>query len=187
MMRVAITGGIGSGKSFVCRLLEKRGIKVYDCDSEAKRIMMSSADVRERLTRLVGKQTYIDGKLNKAVLTQYLLSSADNANKINGIVHPAVAADFIASGYSWMECALLFSSGFNRYVDRVICVSAPYEVRVQRIMQRDNITQDKASAWIDCQMPQEEVASLSDFVIVNDGAKQVEPQIEQILKNLFNN
>lgn len=187
MIRVAITGGIGSGKSFVCRLLEKRGIRVYDCDSEAKRIMVSSADVREKLTRLIGKRTYIDGKLNKAVLAKYLLSSKDNANKINGIVHPVVAADFIASNYMWMECALLFSSGFNRYVDRVVCVSAPYEVRLRRIMQRDNITRAKASAWIDCQMPQEEVASLSDFVIVNDGVKQIEPQIEQILKNLFNN
>lgn len=187
MIRVAITGGIGSGKSFVCRLLEKRGIRVYDCDSEAKRIMVSSADVREKLTRLIGKRTYIDGKLNKAVLAKYLLSSTDNANKINGIVHPVVAADFIASNYMWMECALLFSSGFNRYVDRVVCVSAPYEVRLRRIMQRDNITRAKASAWIDCQMPQEEVASLSDFVIVNDGVKQIEPQIEQILKNLFNN
>lgn len=187
MTRVAVTGGIGSGKSFVCRKLGERGIKVYDCDSAAKRIMAASAEVRAALTKIVGAQAYDEGRLNKAVVAKYLLASVENAKRINGIVHPAVAADFMASGCVWMECAILFSSGFDRYVDKVVCVTAPRETRIKRIMERDGITETKAAAWIDCQMPQEEVLRLSDFEIINDGVRPIEPQIDIILKNIFNN
>lgn len=187
MTRVAVTGGIGSGKSFVCRKLGERGIKVYDCDSAAKRIMAASAEVRAALTKIVGAQAYDEGRLNKAVVAKYLLASDENAKRINGIVHPAVAADFMASGCVWMECAILFSSGFDRYVDKVVCVTAPRETRIKRIMERDGITEAKAAVWIDCQMPQEEVVRLSDFEIINDGVRPIEPQIDIILKNIFNN
>lgn len=185
MLRVAITGGIGSGKSYVCRILEQRGIKIYDCDRAAKRIMATSVAVMDALIALVGAEVYADDKLNKAVMAQYLLASDENARHVNGIVHPAVADDFLTSGYQWMECAILFSSGFDRYVDRIVCVTAPREVRIERIMRRDGITRVKAQEWIDCQMPQEEVAQRSDFVIVNDGCRELEPQLDNILKELY--
>lgn len=184
MLRVAITGGIGSGKSYVCRILEQRGIKIYDCDRAAKRIMATSVAVRDALTAIVGTEVYDNGKLNKAVMAKYLLASVENARRINGVVHPAVAADFLASDYQWMECAILFSSGFDRYVDRIVCVTAPREVRIERIVRRDGITRAKTQEWIDCQMPQEEVASKSDFVIENDSYSELEPQIDNILKEL---
>lgn len=184
MLRVAITGGIGSGKSYVCRLLEQRGISIYDCDRAAKHIMATQATVKKALTALVGTDVYNGDKLQKAVMAKYLLASADNAQRVNSIVHPAVARDFLSSEYQWMECAILFSSGFDRLVDLVVCVTAPREVRVGRIMQRDGITRTKAEEWIDCQTPQEEVARNSDFIIVNDGHSALEPQIDNILNEL---
>lgn len=183
--KVAITGGIGSGKSFVCRLFEQRGVKIYDCDSAAKRIMATSVEVHDALTALLGPSVYDEERLNKAVLAKYLLASDENARHVNAIVHPAVAADFNSSGYTWMECAILFSSGFDRYVDVVICVTAPRQVRIDRIMQRDGITAGKAAEWIDCQMSQEETARRSDFIIKNDGKTPLKPQLDNIMNELI--
>lgn len=184
MVKVAVTGGIGSGKSYVCRLIERRGIHVYDCDSAAKRIMASSDEIKAALCRVVGDDVLSEGRIDKAVLAPYLLKSEKNAQQINRIVHPAVAEDFISSGYSWMECAILFSSGFDKLVDKVVCVTAPLEVRVDRIVRRDNISRDNALEWIGRQMPQEEVKTLSDYEIVNDGVLDVDIQIDKILASI---
>lgn len=184
MVKVAVTGGIGSGKSYVCRLIERRGIHVYDCDSAAKRIMASSDEIKAALCRVVGDDVLSEGRIDKAVLAPYLLKSEKNAQQINRIVHPAVAEDFISSGYSWMECAILFSSGFDKLVDKVVCVTAPLEVRVDRIVRRDNISRDNALEWIGRQMPQEEVKTLSDYEIVNDGVMDVDIQIDKILASI---
>lgn len=184
MTKIAITGGIGSGKSFVCKMLEKRGISIYDCDKAAKRIMATSCEIKDALISLIGTNTYVNGKLNKSVIANYLLASAENAGRINSIVHPAVAADFNNSDFTWMECAILFTSGFDRYVDKVICVTAPRETRINRIASRDGITHEKAAEWIDCQMSQEDMARKSDFIIVNDGRLELEQQIDNILNEL---
>lgn len=183
-MRIAITGGIGSGKSYVCSRLAARGIQVYDCDSAAKRIMRHSQEVREALTGLVGPDAYVGERLNKAAVAAFLLASEDNARAIDGIVHPAVARDFIGSGALWMECAILYESGFDRLVDRVVAVTAPCEVRVERVMRRDGITRDKALEWMGRQMEQEEVARRADFVIVNDGTLDVDRQIYELINKL---
>lgn len=184
MMKIAVTGGIGSGKSFVCRLIERRGFQIYNCDDAAKRIMASSEKVRSALISTVGENVYSNGILNKAVLTSFLLKSTENAGKINRIVHPVVAEDFISSGLNWMECAILFSSGFNQFVDKIICVTAPLDVRIKRIMKRDNISCQRAEEWIRHQMPQEEIISLSDYEIINDGNADLDQQINDILKSL---
>lgn len=184
MVKIAVTGGIGSGKSYVCRLLEKRGIPVYNCDNAAKRIIASSEKIKSDLIELVGENIYSCKGLNKTVLASFLLKSSDNTRKVNAIIHPAVADDFIASGFNWMECAILFSSGFNKLVDKVICVTSPKEVRIKRIMERDNITREQADEWINFQMPQEEIAALSDYVITNDGNMDLNNQIDLILASL---
>ena len=184
-MKIAITGGIGSGKSYVCRLLEQRGISIYDCDAAAKRIMRNSPTLRQRLTALIGPDTYdSEGRLNKAEVARFLLQSEQNAKAIDEIVHPAVAQDFQESGYQWMECAILFESGFERLVDKVIVVTAPEEVRIQRIMLRDGITREKAQEWINRQWPQNLVVEKSDYEIVNDG-QPLEPQINEIVNSLL--
>lgn len=184
-MKIAITGGIGSGKSYVCRMLERRGIMVYDCDAAAKRLMRTSAELRRRLKALVGERVYsADGRLQKRVLAEFLLASEANKQALNDVVHPAVAADYIASGMTWLESAILFESGFDRRVkfDLVVCVTAPRDIRISRIMSRDNITAEKAAEWIDAQMPQEKVAHMSGFRIVNDGTADIESQIDRLFE-----
>ena len=188
MMRqlIAITGGIGSGKSYVCQLLEKHGIKVYDCDAAAKRLMRTSATLRQQLRELVGPQVYRGCILQKRVLAEFLLASEANKQAVNEIVHPAVALDFVESDYQWLESAILFDSGFHRRVpfSFVVCVSAPEDVRVQRIMARDGISEAKALEWILRQMPQEQVEAQSNFVILNDGVAPLEPQVAKLLESL---
>ena len=184
-MKTAITGGIGTGKSYVCRQFERHGISVYDCDEAAKRLMRTSEKLKAALQTLVGESVYAaDGTLQKRMLAEFLLKSEANKQALNGTIHPAVAADFLSSGKEWLESAILFESGFDRRVgfDRIVCVTAPRDVRIKRIMQRDSITADKAAEWIDAQMPQEEMALRSDFVIVNDGARDLEEQIKELLK-----
>lgn len=187
-MLTAITGGIGSGKSYVCRILESRGISVYDCDAAAKRLMRTSEKLQQELRQLVGQDVYTsDGQLQKRVLADFLLTSEANKLALNDVIHPAVAEDFLSSGMTWLESAILFESGFDRRVsfDHVVCVSAPRDVRIQRIMRRDNITAEKAAEWIDTQMAQEEVERRSHFVIVNDGKSDIEQQIDNMLSKII--
>ena len=183
-MKVGITGGIGSGKSYVCRLLQEQGISVYDCDAAAKRLMRTSPDIRRELIALIGPAAYNDKGLNKAAIAQFLLQSEQNAQAIDHIVHPAVSRDFEESGMQWMECAILYESGFDRLVDRVIAVTAPEEVRLNRIMARDGITREKAREWMGRQWPQAEVLSRADYEIVNDGQASLEQQISGIILSL---
>src|SRR5574344_2172893 len=101
-MRYCITGGIGAGKSYVCRRLEQHGIRIYDCDSEAKRLLHTSTALKAALTLLIGKEAYhTDGTLNKTAVTSFLLISEENKQRINAIVHPAVIKDFYQSGQQW--------------------------------------------------------------------------------------
>ena len=182
-MKIGITGGIGSGKSYVCQLLKQRGIEVYDCDSAAKRLMRTSAPLQQRLTTLIGNDTYReDGSLNKAVVAQFLLASEENAKAIDAIVHPAVFEDYLRSGMEWVESAILYESGLDKILDKVIVVTAPEEIRIERIMQRDNISAEKAKEWIARQLPQETVREKADYEIVNDGETPLKPQIDQLFK-----
>lgn len=200
-MRTAITGGIGSGKSYVCRMLREWGISVYDCDAHAKRLMVEDEGLRRQLTELIGPDTYIrreDGgaemttaapcssatatrfALNKAVVARFLMSSAENAHALEHIVHPAVIGDFLNSGMEWVESAILFESGLHRYVDRVVVVVAPEEVRIARVMERDGISREKALEWINRQLPQQQLEGRADHIIVNDGQTPLRPQIEKL-------
>ena len=179
--KVAITGGIGSGKSLVCNKLRDYGIEVFDCDASAKRLMRTSQPLIDSLVRLVGEEAYIDGKLNKSAIACYMMASEENTRKVNQLVHPAVGQDFILSGMTWMECAILFESGFQKYADVVVCVTAPKETRIKRVMERDGIQREKVLEWMAKQWPQRLVAKRSDFVIVNDGKADIDKQISQML------
>ena len=184
-MKIAITGGIGSGKSFVCRELQRRGIDVYDCDAAAKRLMRSDVELQQRLRRLVGEDVYsADGTLQKPVLARSLLASEANKLAVNDVVHPAVARDFEQSSFDWLESAILFESGFihRTHFDKVVCVTAPEQVRVERVMARDHIDRSRALAWIHAQMPQQDIVSRSDYEIVNDGPSDVAEQVERLLQ-----
>jgi dephospho-CoA kinase len=173
-MKTGITGGIGSGKSYVCKLLAQRGIEVYDCDAAAKRLIRTSPRLRQQLKALIGS-------LDKAAISRFLLASEENQQAVNAIVHPAVFQDFEESGMLWMESAILFESGADKLVDRVVVVTAPEEIRIERVMQRDDITREKTLQWIARQWPQEQVIARADFEIVNDGQADLNSQIEKLL------
>ena len=179
-MKIGIAGGIGSGKSYVAARLAARGITVYDCDTAAKRLMRTSPELRQQLTELIGS-------LDKAAISRFLLASEDNQRAINAIVHPAVFADFVDSGLDWLESAIMYESGADRYVDRVVVVTAPEEVRIKRIMRRDNITREQALQWIARQWPQDKVRQLADYEIVNDGQQDIDKQIDDIIHSLARN
>lgn len=188
-MKIAITGPIGSGKSYVCRELARHGIDVYDCDAAAKRLMRQDRSLQHALQSLVGEEVYREGTLQKAVLARFILSGESQKQAVNDVVHPAVAIDFEQSGMDWLESAILFESGFRRRtrLDRVVCVTAPEELRIRRVMERDHVNKDNARQWVAAQMSQKEMMELSDYVIVNDGEQNVAVQIERILDNLLEN
>ena len=176
-MKTGITGGIGSGKSYVCKLLALRGIEVYDCDAAAKRLMRTSPDIQKMLTELIGSTEKVD-------IAHFLLQDEANAKAIDAIVHPAVFRDFEESGIEWMESAIMYESGIYQLVDRVIVVTAPDELRIQRVMQRDGISREKVLQWMARQWPQEEVRQRADFEIVNDGVASLNEQLEELLGKL---
>ena len=183
-MKIGITGGIGSGKSYICQRLKTRGIEVYDCDSAAKRLIRTSDSIRRQLTQLIGEDTYIGDSLNKVAVARFLLASESNAQAIDHIVHPAVFQDFMDSGMQWMESAILYESGINKLVDRVIVVTAPLEIRIQRVMQRDGITRENVEQWMQRQWSQEEIRKQADYEIVNDGIADIDAQIDIILERI---
>lgn len=183
-MKIGIAGGIGSGKSYVCRSLRTLGHEVYDCDAAAKRLIRTSPDIRRELTALIGPETYDTetGELNKPVVARFLLASESNAQAIDAIVHPAVFRDFQESGLDWLESAIMFESGINRLMDVVIAVVAPKEVRIQRVMDRDHISREKVLEWMSRQYSQREVIQRADFVLVNDGKANIEHQLIKIIE-----
>lgn len=177
-MRYCLTGGIGAGKSYVCSLLREKGVEIYDTDNAAKKLIAQSPEIRQQLKELIGG-------LDKQTIAAFLLKSEENKLAINSIVHPAVIKDFLNSGYEWMECAIIYEAHLEQYVDKVIAVTAPREVRIERIMSRDGISRKEAEQWIDAQYPQEKVAERADFVIDNDGIKDLQKQIEELWQRLF--
>lgn len=174
MQIIGITGGIGCGKSYVCNKFRQQGYPVYDCDKEAKRIMVEDKNVISQLKQVVGYDAYLpDGTLNVPMIARFLFNSPENQARLNLIVHPAVKDDFKrwaaqqTTDKVFIESAILFEAGFRDSVDLVGFVHAPLETRIQRIMTRDHITREQALQWISRQMADEEKRKLSDFVIEN--------------------
>lgn len=174
--RLAVTGGIGSGKSHICRLLSARGLPVFYCDDEAKRLIRQDSEIRSRLTALIGPEVYDkDGRLVKPVLAAWICGSKAQAAQIDAIVHPRVAevfdqwvSDHAEAAVVVMECALLYESGFDRLVDEVVAVSVPEGLRLQRVVDRDGVTTEKARAWMALQLPEAEKLCRADYVVRND-------------------
>lgn len=174
--RLAVTGGIGSGKSHICRLLSAHGLPVFYCDDEAKRLIRQDSEIRRRLTALIGPEIYDkDGRLVKPVLAAWICGSKAQAAQIDAIVHPRVAevfdqwvSDHAEAAVVVMECALLYESGFDRLVDEVVAVSVPEELRLQRVVDRDGVTTEKARAWMALQLPEAEKLCRADYVVRND-------------------
>ena len=194
MILLGITGGIGSGKSYISRLLTKHfGIPVYDCDSQAKRLNDEDPTIRQQLIALVGPHVYApSGHLQKEALANYLFADAQHAARVNAIIHPAVMADLRnwasqqQSRVVAVESAILYESGFNNAVDYVLFVDAPSEIRLRRAMQRDSAQRPQIEARMAQQHTCENL-SRADFVIENDGAtndQQLVCQLAQIINKV---
>lgn len=199
-MIIALTGGIGCGKSVVSELLRVMGYIVYDCDANAKLLMHSDSELRNGLTTLFGPETYnADGTLNKQHLSTAIFGNAEALNKMNNLVHPAVARD-ITKLYREMnakvgdknvllffESAILFESHFDELVkpDIVVSVSAPFEMRLARATTRDHASRQQIIRRIENQMSQEKKDERADIVIYNDEKNSIIHQIDKLLSSIL--
>lgn len=192
MVILGITGGIGSGKSYISSLLRKQmNVPVYDCDTEAKRLICEDDTIRQKLTELAGASVYKNGELQKKVLADYLFSSQQHVQQVNAIVHPAVRKDIGKwvkqqdSPVVAVESAILYESGFDTLVDKVLFVKAPLELRIQRSMKRDGSTREQVEARIGMQQSEQQQKK-ADFVIDNgtEGKKGLLDALQGVLKKI---
>lgn len=192
MIKIAITGGIGSGKSYISDLLEEMGVPVYNADNEAKRLTVSDSRIHRELVELLGEEVYDkEGALNKPMLASYLFSAPEHVKQINAIIHPRVREDFArwlnereGCEVAGMESAILYEAGFEDTVDVVVMVYAPLELRVERAMKRDKAMEQQVRARIAAQMDDEEKRRRADFTVVNDGSIPLLPQLVQLIEEL---
>ena len=191
ILRVGITGGIGSGKSTIAKVFEVLGIPVYYADEEAKRIMNEDEQLREQLIQHFGPETYTNGVLNRKHLASLVFNNPKQLELLNSLVHPVTIRDSErwmqrqTTPYALKEAALIFESGANANLDYVIGVSAPDALRIHRTMQRDQVTRDEVLARMRKQIKQIIKMRLCDFVIVNDEQKAVIPQVMALHEKLL--
>jgi dephospho-CoA kinase len=202
MLRIGLTGGIGSGKSTVAQIFEALGIPVYYADAEAKRIMNTDADLKKAIIKNFGDEAYKDGLLNRAYISSLVFNdhspqdAAQKLNLLNSLVHPATMKE----GEAWMkklaesgkqtplyaihEAALIFEAGVDKQLDHVIGIYAPLALRIKRATERDNASKDEVLKRISRQMDEETKMKLCDFVITNDEQQLVIPQVIAIHNKL---
>jgi dephospho-CoA kinase len=188
MIKIGITGGIGSGKSVVSSLLAMSGIPVYTADAESKRLSDVSPVIRKKMMALFGNDIYVDDRLDRKRLASLIFSDEKALKAVNRIIHPVVSRDFRAwtkrqeSNTCAIESAILFESGFDKTVDVILLVHAPVELRLTRAMKRDGATEADIMKRMNRQMPDELNRKQADFVIINDGVQALIPQIDRFLE-----
>ena len=184
MFRLGITGGIGSGKSFVCSILEKFGVPVYYADKEARRLMNTRVDLKRAIKGVFGEEIYHDGELDRQEMGRRIFGQPDMLDKINRMVHPVVREDFFKWSEAWKnvpyvieEAAILFESGAASEMDATVLIYAPKQLRIERVMARDGLGRSEVERRINIQMDEEEKKRLADRVILNDEKKLLLPQL----------
>ena len=196
MLKVGITGGIGSGKTTVCQIFEKLGVPVYYADQRAKELMEDDSQLRTEIKQEFGDDIYdTDGKLDRKKLAEIVFNNEEKLLKLNGMVHPAVFRDnqswnevLAKKGYPYTikEAALLVETGSYRTLDKLIVVSAPEEDRIKRVMARDGSTEEQVLARIKAQMPEEQKVKYADYIIYNDRIMDLVPEVTKIHIDLLN-
>ena len=191
MKKIGITGGIGSGKTYVASVFQSLGIPIFNADIQAKKIMTSSEKLIKLAKEEFGNDIYKDSDLNKEKLASIVFSNSDKLQKLNSLVHPIVKEEFNnwckkqTSPYVIKEAAILFESNSHIGLDAVICVSAPLELRIERLLNRDDYSEKEIKKRIENQISQEEKEKLSDYIIVNDEKELLLPKIIKIHKELL--
>lgn len=193
---IGLTGGIGSGKSFIARGLRERGYAVYDTDREAKRLIAEDEELKRRLIELFGPDTYApDGTYQTRYVAQRVFENRTLLERLNAIVHPAVRRDFEAwkdslpssfnfSPFTFLESAILYESGFDTLCDKVVAVVADEEIRLRRVIGRDKTDIDKVRARMRAQLSEQELRRRADLVVMNDGNKNIEELCQFITQHL---
>ena len=188
MIRLGITGGIGSGKSYVSRMLhDDFGLAVYNCDIHARILTLIDPEVHDQLAALIEGVYTSEGDVDKQRLADYLFASEGHAQAVNGIIHPAVRRDLrewyeehASDAVVAMESAILYESGFDREVDCVLYVDAPVELRIQRTMQRDGLTRAQVEQRM-ARQRSEEARGRASIIITNDGQADLHAQLQEVL------
>ena len=191
MLKVGVTGGIGAGKSVVCRVFQTLGIPVFDADEAAKQLMETDVQLVNSITELFGNEIYTDGRLNREQLAGMVFKQPELLQRLNTLVHPAT----IAYGAKWMaaqnapyiikEAAIFFESGSNKDMDVMIGVFAPPDVRISRVMHRPGMTRGKTEQRMASQMDDIEKMKRCDYIITNDSTTAVIPQVVAMHKLLL--
>ena len=186
MLKIGVTGGIGSGKSTVCRLFAARGIAVYDTDAAAKRLMAEDAALRRAIEARFGEESYQEGALNRPWLARQVFGDEAALQALNRLVHPAVIADFERwateqqSVYVVVESAILYEAGLDRAVDKVVAVLAPERLRIERAMQRDGATEEQIRSRMAVQLSDEELHRRADVSLVNIFEEDLEAAVQEL-------
>lgn len=190
MIVFGITGGIGSGKSVVSRLMQMIDIPVYIADERSKQLLDTSDELKQKLTDAFGNQLYRNGKIDKALFASIIFSDKEKLQLANNLIHPEVQKDFMhwldshrrkKTAIAATESAILFESGFNRFVDKVILVYTPREIRIQRAMARDQASMKQIEARLNAQQSDEDKIRLADIIITNDGSHSLISQVNALI------
>jgi dephospho-CoA kinase len=187
MKRIGITGGIGAGKSLVAEIIKAMGYPVYNSDERAKELTESNPKIKEGLIHLFGEEIYQNDTLNKFALAQAIFSDESLREKVNALIHPIVREDFnlwaLAQNNSLVfnESAILFETGSFKIFDAIILVYAPTELRIKRIMKRDNCSENEVLKRMNSQFSDEEKYQLTEFRVLNDEQTPLLEQVEQII------
>ena len=190
-MIVGVTGGIGSGKSSVCRVFNNLGIPVFDADNEARKITESDQFVMSRLSELAGMDLYTSGSLDRRLLASLIFNDRKLLAEVNLLIHPLIFDSFRSwvarqqAPYVIMEAAILFESGAESLVDKTVSVTAPEDERIERVVSRNNLTIAEVRERIRNQLPQEELIKRSDYIIKNSEQDMIIPAVLEIHHKLL--
>lgn len=190
MLRIGLTGGIGSGKSTVARIFETLGIPVYYADDAGKKLMNENEALKALIQQHFGKDTYSNGELNRRHLSSLVFNNPEKLALLNSIVHPATIKDAEewmsrqVAPYAIKEAALIFESGSQEHLDKVIGVYAPAAIRISRVMQRDNASREEVISRMNRQINEEIKMRLCDYVVINNEQELVIPQVIAIHETL---
>ena len=190
MIKIGITGGIGSGKSIVSKILESMNYPVYYSDKEAKRIIKENLEVRKQLIDFFGVEVYANNELNRSYLANIIFNDNTALEKVNSIIHPQVRKDFETyckvqnTGLIFNEAAILFETGGYKQFDRVVLVTANEQLRINRVMTRDGVKASEVQTRMNKQWSDEKKIPLADFVIKNEEKEFLTIQVEEMVKTL---